>query len=359
LGSADYWLIKTDANGNIQWNKTYGGTNTDTQNAMCQANDGGFALLGGSMSFGAGGFDIWVVKTDSNGVMQWNKTYGGAKNDLGFYVIQTDDTGYAIAGVTSSFGAGSNDGWLIKTDANGNIQWNNTYGANGRDVAYSLVAASDGGYALGGYTESFGAGGQDFWIVKTDSSGAIQWNKTYGGTGNDTGMLLRQTTDGGYAIVGYTNSFGAGSTDIWLVKTDVNGIMQWNKTFGGTGIEQGIHVLQTIDGGYAIIGLTDSFGAGGQDFWFVKTDSNGVMQWDKTYGGNSTDAGWSLIQTSDGGYALAGNTESFGAGGKDFYVIKTDGDGVVPEFSSWLIPMLTLITTGFIIIKKKRLLHIR
>jgi predicted secreted protein len=270
---------------------------------MCQTIDGGYALAGATMSFGAGIMDGWLVKTDAAGNMQWNQTYGGTGADWSFFVVQTSEGGYALAGNTGPIGAF--DFWLVKADDAGNMQWNKTYGGKGNDIAYSLVATSDGGYAIGGNTNSFGAGGLDFWLVKTDDAGNMQWNKTYGGKGDDTEMNLIRTADGGYAITGYTSSFGAGGEDVWLVKTDADGNMQWNQTYGGTGAEQG----------------------------------------------------WSLIRTIDGGYAMAGYTYSFGAGSRDFWVVKTDELGVVPEYSSWLIPALVLTATAFIIINKKRLLR--
>jgi predicted secreted protein len=176
----------------------------------------------------------------------------------------------------------------------------------------------------------------------------MQWNKTYGGTGDDTEMNLVRTADGGYAITGYTGSFGAGGLDGWLVKTDAAGNMQWNKTYGGTGDDYGIHVLQTVEGGYAIIGYTTSFGAGGEDVWLVKADAAGNMQWNQTYGGTGAEQGWSLIQTSDGGYAMAGYTSSFGAGGQDFYVVKTDEAGAVPE--GLTIGVMVLLSTLAVIV---------
>jgi predicted secreted protein len=330
-GGSDYWLIKTDAEGNMQWNKTYGGTSAEAESAMCQTIDGGYALAGYTSSFGAGGNDFWLVKTDGSGNMQWNKTYGGTDGDLAYSVVATSDGGYAIIGYTNSFGAGGQDAYLVKTNSSGDLQWNKTYGGTGGDVAYSVVATSDGGYAISGYTDSFGAGSNDFWLFKTDAAGNMQWNQTYGGTGGDTEMYLIQTVEGGYALAGYTSSFGAGGNDFWLVKTDASGNMEWNQTYGGTGTEWGIHVIQTEEGGYAIIGYTNSFGAGGNDVWLVKTDADGNMQWNQTYGGTSSDAGWSLIQTIDGGYAIAGNTHSFGAGVRDFYFLKTDELGVIPE----------------------------
>jgi hypothetical protein len=267
------------------------------------------------------------VKTDANGNMQWNKTYGGTGYDYAQSVVKTGDGGYAIAGPTTSFGAGNDDFWLVKTDANGNMQWNKTYGGTGDDWAVSLIQTGDGGYALAGYTSSFGAGWYDFWLVKTNSAGTMQWNKTYGGTNADYGRSVVQTGDGGYALAGYTYSFGAGNADDWLVKTDASGNQLWNTTYGGTSEDGAYWVVQTGDGGYALAGFTYSFGAGNRDAWLVKTESNGNMQWNKTYGGTADDEAWKLIQTGDGGYAPVGWTTSFGAGNRDAWLVKTDASG--------------------------------
>jgi predicted secreted protein len=328
-GGADYWLIKVDADGNMQWNKTYGGAAAESDAAMCQTSDGGYALVGDTKSFGAGGNDVWLVKTDASGNMQWNKTYGGTGNDLGINVVQTIDGGYALAAYTSSFGAGGIDFWLIKTDSGGNMQWNKTYGGTGTDYCFNVIQTIDGGYALAGPTTSFGAGSMDVWLVKTDASGNIQWNKTYGGTGTDYMDQMIRTVDGGYAIAGFTTSFGAIGSDVWLVKTDASGNMEWNRTYGGTGTDNGFHLVQCVDEGYAIIGSTNSFGAGGNDVWVIKTDVSGNILENLTLGGTGTDDGRSIIQTIDGGYLFAGNTNSFGAGGSDFYVVKNDQ--IIPE----------------------------
>jgi len=204
---------------------------------------------------------------------EWNKTYGGTKDDYAWALVQTNDGGYALTGSTNSY----SDSWLVKTDANGDIHWNKTYGGTGDDETYALVQTSDGGYALAGLTTSFGVGNMVPWLVKTDATGSMQWNKTYGGTSNDAAYSVVQTSDGGYALAGLTRSFGAGSTDFWLVKTDAAGSMQWNKTYGGTGDDEANALVQTGDGGYALAGYTDSFGAGSRDFWLVKIGPEGLV----------------------------------------------------------------------------------
>jgi hypothetical protein len=208
----------------------------------------------------------------------WTKTYGGTSGDYADALVQTSDGGYALAGMIESFGAGPLDCCLVKADASGNMQWNETYGGTNGDGAYALVQTGDGGYALAGRTGSFGGGGDDFWLVKTDASGTMEWNRTYGGTSYDLAYDLVQTTDGGYALAGETCSFGAGNYDAWLVRTDASGTVQWNRTYGGTNEDGATALVQTSDGGYALAGRTTSYGSGEPDFWLVKTKADGAVQ---------------------------------------------------------------------------------
>ncbi|MBA7493596.1 hypothetical protein ES702_04155 [subsurface metagenome] len=328
-GGSDCWLVKTDWTGNMQWNKTYGGALNEGTQSMIQTSDGGYTIAGHTNSFGAGGRDFWLVKTDTYGNMEWNKTYGGTSDDMctfQYCLVQTSDGGYAIGGWTKSFGAGSSDFWLIKTDAYGNMQWNQTYGDTGIEYAYSLVQTSDGGYAIAGWTNSFGAGAHDMWLVKTDADGNMEWNKTYGGTNWDEAYSVIQTSDGGYAIAGYTRSLGVGRWDFWLVKTDSTGIEEWNQTYGDVYDDYGHCVQQTGDGGYVIGGSTQVSSVGGSfDFWLIKTDAAGNAQWNQTFGGTGRDALQSMVQTGDGGYALAGmhgGPTDAEAGDYDFWLIK-------------------------------------
>jgi predicted secreted protein len=265
----------------MQWNKTYGGSGNDYASDLVRTSDGGYALAGYTNSFGAGGYDAWLVKTDASGNMQWNKTYGGIFDDAASRLVQTSDGGYALAGWTASFGGGGwENPWLIKTDSAGNMQWNKVYvGPSPSGQAYAFVQTSDGGYALAGFTTVFGAGGFDAYLIKTDSAGNMQWSKTYGGTGKDVAYALVQTSDGGYALAGWTNSFGAGGYDFWLVKTDSNGNMQWNKTYGGTSDDVAYALVQTSDGGYALAGLTNNSGVGSYYAWLVKTDVESGLAW--------------------------------------------------------------------------------
>jgi hypothetical protein len=327
-GYDDIFLIKTDANGNIQWAKTYGGTSYDWFANVQKTSDGGYIVAGYTMSFGAGNRDIFLIKTDANGNIIWSKTYGGTYWDWAESVQQTSDGGYIVAGGTESFGAGGV--FLIKTDANGNIIWAKTYGGS---VASSVQQTSDGGYIVAGETYSFGAGSGDIFLIKTDANGNIIWSKTYGGTSSDGAYSVQQTSDGGYIVAGGTTSFGAGYDDIFLIKTDANGNIIWAKTYGGTHNDWAYSVQQTSDGGYIVAGWTNSFGAGWVDIFLIKTDANGNIQWAKTYGGISWEGTFSVQHTSDGGYIVAGYTYSFGAGGLDIFLIKTDANGNIGSCS--------------------------
>ncbi len=320
-------LIASSSYGQITFQNIYGGTVSEAGNSVLQTNDGGYIILGSTTSFGSGGADIYLVRTDSNGNMLWNRTYGGTGDDWGSAIAQTNDSGFIIAGSTSSFGAGLDDIYLLKIDANGDTLWSKTYGGTDDDEGYSVQQTNDGGYIVTGSTLSFGAGSDDVYLIKTDASGNMVWNKTYGGTNIDIGNSVRQTKDGGYIVAGETYSFGVGGFDIYLLKTDANGNEVWNETIGGGADDNGTAVQQTSDNGYIITGITASFGAGNYDAILIKTDANGTVNWSRTYGGTSGDESYSVQQTKDGGYIFGGYTSSFGFGNFDAYVIKTKSNG--------------------------------
>jgi hypothetical protein len=329
---SDIFLIKTDANGNIQWAKTYGGTEYYLARFVQQTSDGGYIVAGYTFSFDEDIYDFFLIKTDANGNLEWAKTYGGTDWEEVYSVQQTSGGGYIVAGHTYSFATGG-DIFLIKTDANGNIQWAKTYGGTDFDWAYSVQQTSDGGYIVAGYTFSFGVGGYDIFLIKTDEFGNLEWAKTYGGTNYDRAYSVQQTSGGGYIVAGYTQSFGAGGSDIFLIKTDEFGNVQWAKTYGGESWDGAYSVQQTSGGGYIVAGYAESFGAGWYDILLIKTDEFGNVQWAKTYGGTNYDRAYSVQQTSDGGYIVAGTTRSFGAGGYDIFLIKTDEDGDIGSCS--------------------------
>jgi hypothetical protein len=232
------------------------------------------------------------------------------------------DGGYIIAGYTNSFGAGSYDVYLIKTDASGNAVWSRTYGGSNDDRGNGVRQTQDGGYIVAGFTTSFGAGGNDVYLIKTDAAGNATWTRTYGGSANDAGQSVQQTQESGYIVVGYTVSFGAGSHDVYLIKTDAAGNATWTRTYGGSNNDDGFSVQQTLNGGYIITGSTSSFGAGGADVYTIKTDAAGNAAWTRTNGGPYLDSGNGVQQTTDGGYIIAGCTASYGAGSVDVYLIR-------------------------------------
>jgi hypothetical protein len=395
LGSPLVVLVEAEPSWVI-WSQTYGGTKEDCANSLIETYDGGYALAGNTRSFGAEDEDFWLVKTDGTGNMEWNQTYGeGAvsslieTSDRGYAMaggtrlvkidkygnmmwnqtygqgtvsslIETSDGGYALAGKTTTFVTGVDDYgnfWLIKTDAYGNMMWNRTYGGEDYDYACALVEASDGGYILAGTTCSFGAGNWDVWLIKTDAYGIMEWNQTYGGAGEETAFSLVPTSDGGYAIAGSTYPIGE-AEDFWLIKTDVHGNMEWNRTYGEVDNFDVAHTLvETSDGGYALAGGTGSFSIDEYDVWLVKTDGAGNMEWNHTYGGEKGDIANSLVETSNGGYVIAGSTRTFGAGEEDFWLIKTNEQGV-PEFPSWaILPLLLVATLAAMVYKQKLAKH--
>jgi hypothetical protein len=258
------------------------------------------------------------------------KTIGGSGWDFARSIIQSSDGGYVIAGSTKSFGSSYYwDIYVVKLDSSGSVQWTKAIGGSYEDEAHSIIQSSDGGYVVAGYTTSFEADWADIFVVKLDSAGNVQWAKTIGGSGSDGAYSITQSSDGGYAVAGRTNRFGAGGWDFYVVKLDSSGNVQWAKTIGGSDWDEAYSIIQSSDGGYVVAGYTGSFGAGGYDMLVVKLDSSGNVEWTKTIGGDGYDEAYSIIQSSDGGYAVAGRTTGFKIIGWVMYVVKMDANGNV------------------------------
>jgi len=311
----------------VEWERIFGGFGDDRGKSIDQTFDDGYIIAADTNKVRSGKNDIWLIKTDRNGEMQWNRSFGGNEHDSVRSIKQTCDGRYIITGSTQSFGSGKTDIWLLKIDNNGNEQWNQTFGGIGYDVGFSILELSDGCYIIVGYTESFGLGKKDMWLIKTDILGNMIWNKTYGGCDDDIGESIQSTNDGGYIIVGNTFSWGSCLSNVWLLKTDEEGDEQWNKTYGDDCIEMGLSVKNTFDGGYIISGIKCRTQYSNSDLWLIKTDSKGNHVWDKLFLGDFDDVGFSVIQTYDNGYFIAGYTDSYGEGWSDIYLVKTDVNG--------------------------------
>ncbi|MBW8049853.1 MAG: hypothetical protein FVQ77_05845 [Cytophagales bacterium] len=316
----------------IEWDKTFGGSSNDVANSIIQTTDGGYAVCGYTSSKGAGDEDFWVIRLNQYGEKQWDVTFGGSDWDRANSIIQTTDGGYAVCGFTRSKGAGSHDFWVIRLNQYGEKQWDVTFGGSESDQAESIIQTTDGGYAVCGYTSSKDAGGEDFWVIRLNQYGEKQWDVTFGGSEmnvqtNFPVTSIIQTTNGGYAVCGTTESKGAGSSDFWVIRLNRYGEKQWEKTFGGSYSDGANSIIQTTNGGYAVCGSTSSKGAGRSDFWVIMLNKYGKKQWDVTFGGSKWDKATSIIQTTDGGYAVCGSTSSKGAGGEDFCVLRLNKYG--------------------------------
>jgi hypothetical protein len=315
----------------VSWAKTYGGRSKDScaeHLPIQETSDGGYIVLGTTQSFGPGGEDIWILKLNSSGGIEWQRIYGAFHHDRGWSIQQTSDGGYIVGGTTKSFGAGHTDVWILKLDSSGGIEWQRTYGGTFWDGTPFIQEAADGGYIVSAGTDSFGAGGGDSWILKLASSGDIEWQRTYGGSLGDGLGCPQLTSDGGYIVAGSTDSFGAGLGDLWILKLNSSGDIEWQHTYGGISYDWATDIKLTSDGGYIVSGVTMDFGRYG-NFLILKLNSSGDIEWQRAYGGGFMDYPWSIQQTIDGGYIVAGYTESFDQQNRwlDASVIKLSSSG--------------------------------
>ncbi len=357
----------------ITWTKTFGGSGDDTPRSVIQTADGGYAILGFSDSTDGdlaiknlNVNDYWLLKLDVNGNIEWQNNYGGSGDDRGQQIIQTADGGYAVTGYAESDdGDGSNnegfhDNWVLRLDASGNMLWEKSFGFSGHDHSYDIVETEDGGFFFSGFldvTSSNGEGATDkglnqsahgvgeFWGTRIDSDGNIIWRKFFGGTNNDRSFGVVNAIDGGFILTGASESddfdisSAKGSYDFWVVKVNKNGGLEWERSFGGTGIDQAHDIVLTNDSAYVIVGNTFSNDTqvtrnnGESDIWLIKISDAGELLWQQSYGGTAFDAAHGVNLTSDGGFIIAGNSKSHDGdasenfGENDVWFIKTDANG--------------------------------
>ena len=333
VGDLDVYMLKINDSGKTLWTQTYGGVWGEVGWSLNESGDGGYAIAGETWSYGAGQNDMLLIKTDASGNMEWMKTYGSNGNEWCRTMLNTKDGGYMLVGSTKPDGAQYSDIYLVKTDASGDTVWTKTYGGEGDEIGNWIQETSDNGYIICGSTNSYGFGANDIYVIKTNIMGDTIWTKTYGGEDHDIGNCIQVTKDDGCIVLGITNSLGNGASDVYLLELNSSGDTIWTQVYGGTENDEPISVKETEDQGYIIVGLTESFGAGSGDVWLIRTDSAGDTLWTQTYGGTEFDEAPSIQLTRDGGYILVGTTESFGAGSGDVWLIKTTSDlsGIIED----------------------------
>jgi len=327
----DIMIRKYNEDGSEDWFEIYISNYIDKINSICFTQDSEYAACGYTENPSRPNKELAVMKASKLGQKIWATTFGGSEDEVGHSIQLTYDNNFLIAGSTESFGAGKKDMWVVKVNRKKGFKiWSQYFGGKEDDVAYSIQPTKDTGYIVAGFTKSFKAKKADLWILKVNRTKTKEWAKIFGGSKNEKAMSVIELKDG-YAIAGFTESVGSGQKDFILLKLDKNGKKIWSKAYGGKKNEVAYSVFQTQDKGFILAGFTESFGAGEKDVWIVKTDKNGDKQWNRTFGGKKNEVAYSIEQASDGGYILVGYTESFGKGFKDFYIIRTDKKGRIPE----------------------------
>jgi uncharacterized delta-60 repeat protein len=322
-GKTDVLIVKLNKDGTIQWKKVFGKERKDSAEAIVETSDGFIVAAGTSKSYNeSGNYDIYVVKLDQSGKTIWQKTFGGKGKDYARAMVKTDDGGVVIAGTTKSYGKGSYDFYVTRLNSKGDKVWSNTYGGDKLDSAYGIDATKDGGFIIVGSTESYGAGNSDFYIVKIDANGKEQWTQVYGEKKADALYAVKELDDG-YVFAGETRSYGSQKRDLNIMKTDKNGKILFHKLFGLKNHEYARGVELTDDSNILVAGVTKSMGNGRADFYLLKLDKkSGKLIWANVYGGKKNDIVRGMAKVKDGGFVVVGESESFGEGGFDFYMLK-------------------------------------
>lgn len=331
-GLIDAWLFSADTSGKQASTRPIGSSLSDRPYSIRQVYDGGFLISGTSNSLSSpSNDDMWIVKTLPSGVEEWQTTVSSSKVDSGFSALQSTDSLIALLGGTTKNITGDFDVWFAKLNKLGEKQYDSVYGGSGNDIGTHIIQTSDKNLLFIATTTSYGLGQEEIWLVKTTLNGTRLWSKTFGRNLKDIGYKVIESTDG-YLIVGYSNSYtvslgGFGGEDLFLIKTDKNGLRLWDRLYGGSGDDRGYSIISTSDGGFAAVGSTKSFGSGNEDVWLLKLDVTGGKLWTRTFGGSGSDIGYDLVQMSDGGFTITGSTTSIGAGKKDLWLIRTDKNG--------------------------------
>ena len=321
-------MLKVDHTGEQVWRKDYTYSSNDRVNTVIELEDGSLVMAGFSTSNTNSSKDLLIMRTDSEGNIEWQSLYGDTRDEIANSISSASDGGFIITGEITNENTGNSSCYLLKVNNNGEFEWDRSFGGSLNDQGFFLISANDGGFVITGVTRSQNDSSGDLWLIKVNNTGEILWEKTFGGENFESGRSLQQTSDEGYIIVGQTESFGNGNNDAYLLKTDSQGNEIWSRTYGGSGTDQGRYVVETLDQGYIISGYTDSYGSmGGFNFWLIKTDSNGDLEWQEYYGGSGDDRAFCGIQASDGGYAIVGQSNTGGSTGVDILLVKTDDIG--------------------------------
>jgi hypothetical protein len=331
--SSEYnvFAVRVDAMGDTLWMRSYGGAGLDHAAGVCEVAGDGFLIAGYTTSFGAGFYDAYVIRLSNTGDTLWTRTYGTSGADFGYAIVPTADGGFAVAG-SSAMSGPSLDAWLLKADANGNVIWQHTYGSTSTDEAFSLQRTSDDGYLLAGRSVPPNGMGTDMYAVRTNSAGDSLWTRRYGNDDWEEGAGAVETMDGGVFIAGWKRSSSNYDYNCFVVQADVNGNQMWSATYGGALMDRATALRQSSDGGAILAGYTASSGAGASDYYFLKFDTNGDTIWSRTCGGSGDDLLHALDVTSDGGYIAAGISNSYGHGSGDFWLVRLPGSAGVAGF---------------------------
>ena len=338
LGSIDndILLTKTNRYGELDWQQSIGGSQEDIANHIYSTLDGGYVISGETESYGNGGKDIWLIKTNQSGLMDWNVCLGTNNNDQAGQAIQTQDGGFILVGGKAQNSNNNTNVWLIKTNSQGDTTWTQSFGGSESDSGTDILVEENGGYVIVGDTESYGNGGKDIYVIKTDLYGEQEWSKTYGGGSDDSGQSIIKASDGGYIIRYIVESFGAGNSSVGILKISQDGDEIWSKTIGGSYGIPG-NSLQHIDNGnYIMICSLFDYGNNSFNSYLLQFNDTGNILWDVVWGDTEDDYGLGVLQTLDGGFIITGSTNNYGNGNvfnSDLLLLKTDANGLMVKFN--------------------------